>query len=426
MIRTVIRTKGRGHAPLSMLAVTGLILVVSCSEGTERSPAGGEVPTVDVIPEPELEIGAAATDGYTFTHVAGARFLSNGDILVGNRANPPRLFRLDRAGHHVWSAGREGQGPGEFFRIFRFFLVPGDTIIVDDRSQGRLSLISGDGTHLRTVTVDRYPDPRGLAALAQIDALSTGEFVAVHNYWTERGDTVAGRVMSPLMRVSASGAILDDSVTAVPSYHALASRPTRTLFGGRRVVRTDRGQVVVGQASFRVDLMDPDGTLRSSFSWPYPRRPVTEEMIEAQKVADLANMPTELPETGPLSLAERQRMVEDRYADVAYPEYLPAIHRVIPDLPRTLWVQHYPAPTDSTLLWSVFDGAGALIGEAHLPTSFHMTDVQDDLVLGVWTDVLEVQSVRTYRVVYPGPPTHPRAGVPGSRRVVSVKARGSG
>lgn len=275
--------------------------------------------------EPEQEIFAAGAQEYPFTDVTGARFLSNGHVLIANRANPPILSRFDPDGRNVWSVGQEGQGSGGVLHILRFFLVPGDTIIAEDRRQGRLSVFTSDGEILRTIPVDEYPDPRGLAALSLIDALSTAEFVAIHNYWREQGEVVEGRRMSPMMRVTARGAIIDDQVVAFPTYHDLAPPPTRIRFGGRSVAEAHRGKVLVGRDGFQVDLIEPDGTVISSFRRTYEPRPVTARLIEAQKEAEVGTMPAEVPELGRLSPERRRQMVEGTYEDVVYPDFIPAI-----------------------------------------------------------------------------------------------------
>jgi hypothetical protein len=101
-----------------------------------------------------------------------------------------------------------------------------------------------------------------------------------------------------------------------------------------------------------LDLLHGDTiTFRRTFS---PRR-VTSEMIESLKQARLAQARGRGPEADGW-----MRQIETEFQTFLVPDHLPAVQALISRLPTELWVQHYQAPTNSIVTWSVFSGSGVL------------------------------------------------------------------
>jgi hypothetical protein len=99
-----------------------------------------------VDPSPTITIGANATDADTLNElllVMGVTRLSDGRFAVGVQASSTVRF-YDARGRFVGSAGRRGQGPGEFRQVMGVSLIRGDTLIVTDL--GEVEIFSSGGT----------------------------------------------------------------------------------------------------------------------------------------------------------------------------------------------------------------------------------------------------------------------------------------
>ncbi|MEK6253486.1 MAG: hypothetical protein N2B05_02205, partial [Gemmatimonadales bacterium] len=97
---------------------------------------------------PLLDIGRLDGPEETqfFQVSAGAR-LSDGSFVLGSFGSHD-LRRFTGQGEHLWTVGREGEGPGEFVGLTQLVAGPGDTILTYDFRQRRISRFSPDGTFL--------------------------------------------------------------------------------------------------------------------------------------------------------------------------------------------------------------------------------------------------------------------------------------
>ena len=71
--------------------------------------------------EPLLSIGLVeGANEYLFAGINGGALLADGSVVVSDRAHF-RIQKFGPDGEHLWSRGREGEGPGEF----EYVLGPG-------------------------------------------------------------------------------------------------------------------------------------------------------------------------------------------------------------------------------------------------------------------------------------------------------------
>jgi len=66
-----------------------------------------------------------------------------------------RVLKFDREGSYLGSFGREGEGPGEFSRPVALAMLPGETILIADDGNRRLSRFTTDGRFLDSITLQR-------------------------------------------------------------------------------------------------------------------------------------------------------------------------------------------------------------------------------------------------------------------------------
>ena len=162
---------------LTALLATGYDAQAAQSPTLEIDSTGVRTVTVDpfasdalcsLSEEPTFYVGDSEdTDEQWFTRVLGVARLSDGSVAVADDYSMEvRIF--DPSGAHVRSMGREGEGPGEFKRLWQMWRLPGDTLWVGDYRPWRYQVYTSIGEWIRTVTIDPiYPNPsRGGGVLA--------------------------------------------------------------------------------------------------------------------------------------------------------------------------------------------------------------------------------------------------------------------
>src|SRR5690606_28349256 len=109
-------------------------------------------PELMLNPEPILTIGEMeGAEEYEFHNVNHATRLSDGTLVVANGGSLELRF-YDSTGRHIRSAGRRGSGPGEFEAITYLRSLAGDTLLVHDARNRRVTLFAADGAYIRDFT----------------------------------------------------------------------------------------------------------------------------------------------------------------------------------------------------------------------------------------------------------------------------------
>jgi len=109
-----------------------------------------ELPHHVAVSEPEVEIGVPSGEAaYLMDHVTGVARLTDGRIVVLDRGWRELRF-YDDTGRFQGSAGRAGEGPGEFRSPGRLALLPGDSLVVFDRGLQRMSVFTDWGDFVRS------------------------------------------------------------------------------------------------------------------------------------------------------------------------------------------------------------------------------------------------------------------------------------
>ncbi len=92
--------------------------------------------------------------------------------------------------------------------------------------------------------------------------------------------------------------------------------------------------------------------------------------------------------------AERRNNLEE----MGVREIMPAYSGLMADPLGYLWVSEYRGPQDDTRVYTVFDAEGKLFGRLRMPDRFQVTEIGSDYVLGRYTDDLDVEYLRLYRL----------------------------
>ena len=81
---------------------------------------------------------------YIFGNVTGAIRLEDGSVVIADEQSY-NVRRYDASGRHVWTSGRNGEGPGEYGGLRLLRGCPGATITVFDWHLNRITELDQDG-----------------------------------------------------------------------------------------------------------------------------------------------------------------------------------------------------------------------------------------------------------------------------------------
>ena len=78
---------------------------------------------------------------------------------------------------------------------------------------------------------------------------------------------------------------------------------------------------------------------------------------------------------------------------------MPAFETAGTDALGYTWVKPFRSPADSGPdHWIVLDGQGVVVGRIEVPEDVELYEVGADYALGLWTDELDVEHVRMWRL----------------------------
>ena len=401
-------------ASMHNVAVTGLVLLLSaCAAG------GGDTDVVDsagvrlvtntatgegwtnaprLTATEDLSIGSDSGEAYQFGRIGDLAVSPDGDIAaIDQLSGVVRVF--DRVGRHVRTVGRPGRGPGELSRSANGVYWSGDSLLVLDPGERRMTLFAPDGTPDTVTPLPPAPTGQGWSRLPGGDFLMRGLTIS----------RVEGRFAfwDALLRVGANGASSDTlfefdyerTDLGGPGrlrIQLIVNNPTWTRLSDGRIAWTglDRNYVQVHDSTGRLVARI------TSTQW------VAREVTEADKTAMVELLRTKLRAIGgDASFADSPQ--------VEAPARFPAITAVRAGPRGTLWVQQMGpvesidpmainAPDRADFLggstWHVLDATGVFLGAIELPRRFRIFRVTEDALYGAARDSEGVERIVRLRV----------------------------
>lgn len=363
--------------------------------GTVRDSAGvrivehaglpSQLPVWTIGDSAELRIGSLDGSGpEVLGRIAGLALLPTGAVVVAD-AQAPELRAFDRNGSHLWSAGRGGEGPGEFMRtILQFSRLGADSLLVRDGG-GRTMMFAQDGSYARLV---RLPEPtEGIGQSRVIGALGDGTLVATYN------ELVAsdGDIPTGIMRGAERLALLDSASAVSKTLGEFRSQESMI-----RVTRGASGQI----SSMEVRRLSMG---RGSVFAVGATSVVAGETdrLELVRYDAAGGQTTIIRVATPLTLlsndARQQTLQMDSNAVVS--DTLPAFGSVRIDDADRIWLQEFvPVFEERAAHWYVIDGNGAFVARVVAPRGFDPRAFVGDEVWGVRLDDLDVPYVERYRI----------------------------
>ncbi len=368
-----------------------------------RAPAweGRTAWRVDSAPIFEIDDATTPGDAADFQHVVGVLRLSDGSVVVLDRAEPfVRAF--DATGALRWSAIGRGSGPGELEAPALLSRIRGDSIVVDDGATPRALLLSPAGEIAGDLPGRLVPAPGGVAGRRPLhpDArLADGALVGAAMVMPPRAE-LDGEGMVPVRwpaYVFARDGERTTELGALPRGMLAQSRApsVHVLFGARATFAPRGDGFLFGFPSGDdVLLYDAGGSLRSVVRTPGGRRMAGEEEV----AAGAATFTRVSGTPGRAPLRPDQLLVDS----------LPAYGRVVAGTDGTIWRERFDpaappagyglARTDAGATWDVHDADGRWLGPVGMPRGLYLTDAGADWVAGIHTGDDDVQTPRVYRV----------------------------
>lgn len=378
------------------------VALVRDSAGIAIIENGTSEPTqlLAVSAPPVLEIGRIeGADEYQLHDVEHITQLSDGTIVAANAGSDELRF-YDARGRHLRSAGRSGSGPGEFEAIDYLRRLNGDTLLVFDGRNRRITLFDAAGGYVRDFTPGA--DSRqssGISGALTDGALLTG----VHSVLPSTSVENHRRVIEYLMLRGDSAVMLGSYVDAEMSllYFQGGNSRLSILLPFSRDVYTASGpeHAFIGSSdSYEIHVWSRTGVLeRIIRSAHVPPRPVTEDLRSAYIEANIEGRTRAAAAAGiPFDEADARR----RMQDLQYAPALPAYAGFVATEEGGLWVKDFVLPgTEGTPeRWTIFDPNGRIHGMVDLPAQFRPMYVNADRVLGVFRDDLDVEYIRGYTI----------------------------
>ena len=371
----------------------------------------GEGWTVD--DEPLVEIGTVnGAPEYQFADVVAAVRLANGHIVVADRG-ASELRGYNAHGEFQWSAGRAGEGPGEFGSLDFVGTMAGDSLVTYDNSLLRVQVFGPDGGLART-----FPATLPLSG-AQSSGPVPDKAVAVVRgrlilRYIDLGDGMpTGIVRWPNERVVALD-LADGSTTSllvVPGGEAEVHWQDdgyshgSYVFGNMPEYGATAGRLaVIDTEAYSVRIVSPiDGAIEQIVRRDVAPRDVTGAVFDAH-LDGIVEIVFPNSEDAPSAQVDALRQM---WRDRSRAPKLPVLRSVHVDAAGNLWVAPYYIAGAEPPPFEVHAPDGTWLGSVALPPGLEREFIQyqapymeigADYVLGVWKDELDVQYVRVYRV----------------------------
>ena len=303
-------------------------------------------------------------------------------------------------GEHLWTAGRRGEGPGEF-RSVRLLggCTHEEAIVAYDHRNTAATVLDPTGEVVATYRISVHPFGYAVACSP------SGRFI-----FSDFGDT--HRSSETTFRWRNSLAYADPPYSDVEVFRRnmpgaerfqFIENDTPVLSGPRpwgrdlHFAATDDGVWIGTADEYEIEFVDWTGTTTRRIGWAGPDQVVTQ--------ADLDMHRESLQERYRLTGAQAwraQAAARWREEEPLLPAVFPAVSRILVPRDGGVWVEQYRRP-GAMREWLLFDSDGVWAGTLGLPVRMLVADAGSDWVLVRHTaDDLDIEYLELYRLVTTG------------------------
>ena len=338
--------------------------------------------------QPRYRHGTKSGD-YAFQGIIAGRLFPDGGAVVYDGLNI-ELVVLSQDGTTHDVLARQGEGPGDINSLSAVFALGKDSVMVADGNLGRLTFFVG-GSVARTVNTRIAYDfgVRGIASSGHLLMSTAGFSTGFEEEW----------LPGYMARFDMDTGTLD----TIASYD-LMSRPPPELrwnpIGASGQVTVATGQFVYTRSDRpEISWRLPGGTVTQIVRWQAEPAPLVEELLTGFEAGLRASNQRANPGASDAAI---ERMTASNmaayHAVLGHP--MPLFKTPIADAEGRVWLPAYrpggrrvDAPD-----YTVVSADGEWLGTVEAPPRLRVLDVADGLVLGVFRDEMDVQSVVVYEL----------------------------
>lgn len=392
------------------------VVLAACGESPHRSSEAQEPPNLDpeiihssepawpegrswhVLEKPIVDIGGLNADrNHQLFQVRSAVRLSDGRIVVVNAGSHEIRF-FSPSGEFLFGVGRDGEGPGEFREPYDLARFAGDSLLIRDLKNQRVSIFDANGQFVRSYQLPMPP------FVALIGALFDGRLVVAANSIRYVGPAARTRSEQPLtyLLYSREGTLLDtlghyppEAKYAFRYRNAHVTLPLPFGRSTRAAVLGDRFYAGHNDV-YEIHAYDSRGTLIRLIRRESDPLEVTGADIDALRDSLAGEDDSLMP--GVVNEARRQA-VDHLLQDITFPRTMPAFDDFRIDDLGFLWVAEYRRPSDKQRVWAVFDPGGTFLGKVATPPETDIRQIGHDFLLGIQRDDLGLEHVTVYRLI---------------------------
>ena len=318
-----------------------------------------------------------------FDHVVSGVVLSDGRAAIGDRGTSTVAI-LAADGILEANLGGQGQGPGEIGFLISVSRIGGDTVVVEDDGNGRLSLYH-DMEYVGTVGADDGYDAWSLMVIGT-DELGLLFQRASFPSPSFRESWLPGYVA----RMDIHSAVVDTLLT----YDWVPNRRiyTDVRFTPEGVVGTTQGTILVGRSDApEVRRRNFDNTVES-LRWHSERPVMTDSLWGVYEEYFMGNPVVTLDTDSRRALFDRMRFRRG--------EPLPYFGALLGDEEGNVWVADFTTDLRTHGACHVFDPDGSWLGRVSLPPRSRILDIAGGRMLLVEMDDLGVQAIALYELIH--------------------------
>ncbi len=345
---------------------------------------------------PAVVIGSA--DGgadYELHRVFGATRLSDGRIVLVNQGTQ-QIRYYDSTGRFLRSAGRAGEGPGEFRDAFYLWALPGDTVWVGDYRPWQFLVFTPEGDWVRTVR----PTPFYLNTPAVMAVLDDGRSVLANGDAVMAATTRFDPRQLTVVIHGADGAVSDTlgtwengrwgvvedipgAVRLFPLFESFA----RITAGGTRILASHNSTPEI-----RVFHAGEPVALERIIRWTVGDRGISAADIDSER--------RRLAE--PFVTADegmRERLLKPLVSDARpVADQFPAFGGLMSGRDGRIWIRDFNRPGTTTRpQWTAFDAEGRAQCQATFPDVEQVYEIGADYLLALDPDEDDVPRVVLHR-----------------------------
>lgn len=336
-----------------------------------------------VAAQPTLEIPATSSNGdVQFEHAVSATRLRSGEIIVADgAAGMLRVF--DGIGRPSRTVGRRGSGPGEFQYIGWMGPCGGDSIVVWDFMQRRLTFLDA------SVRLGRQtPSVAGVNPFTIACSASAG-VIAAHA-WSS-----PPRPDGPVFRSRAPLVLLDRSATVTRTIDTVASGEMAIIGGGAgprplgkytHLAMSRAALYVATGDSAKILVFAPNGASLGAIGTDVVRTAPTAPQINRAVESAVA--------FGSKAIRDRLRPA---MRALAPPAQLPPFSGILVDARDVLWVV-LTFPGEGTTRLRALSTRGSTLAEVRVPADLTVFEIGRNYILGLHETADGEQFVRQYEL----------------------------